>query len=160
MEHLPDHSNLQRLLTLKRHETPPPGYFDQFPAIVIGRIRAGERTGENSFLVIFSGPGWVRRLFGLLEARSALAGAAGVAVCGVLIAGLFHSESTSDATVGLMQVAPPPGSVQPFATSFETASSTVATNPLALTAPTESLFREYDRLRATQPVLIDFKPGQ
>ena len=36
-------SELKRLLKLKRHEVPPPGYFNDFSAEIIARIRAGER---------------------------------------------------------------------------------------------------------------------
>lgn len=32
---------LQRLLALKRHETPPPGFFERFPNRVLINIRAG-----------------------------------------------------------------------------------------------------------------------
>jgi hypothetical protein len=164
MERIPDDSKLQRLLGIKRHETPPPAYFERFPSTVIARIRAGEKGEEASFLSILSEPGWLRRLFGVLEARSALAGAAGIAVCGILLAGLFHSDTTSDATAGLMQLAPATGSFHPV--SFEaqplgapeTLSPTTLTNPLA--PPSDSLFKEFDRARTPQSLLIDFQPGQ
>jgi hypothetical protein len=40
--------SLRRLLALKRHEMPPPGYFDAFSRRVIARIRAGETEAPAS----------------------------------------------------------------------------------------------------------------
>jgi len=34
--------SLRRLLAHKRHETPPPGYFNSFSGQIIACIRAGE----------------------------------------------------------------------------------------------------------------------
>ena len=42
--------DLKRLLKFKRHEAPPPGYFNNFSGQVISRIRAGEAGGSQTFI--------------------------------------------------------------------------------------------------------------
>ena len=86
---------LRRLLALKRHEQPPPGYFHNFSGQVIARIKAGER-GDKSF-----DSSWLQRFWSVLEAKPAFAGAFGAAVCAVLISGIFNSEDES----GMMSTA-------------------------------------------------------
>ncbi len=72
-----DFEALKKLLALKRHETPPPGYFENFSSKVIARIEAAEATQTTSL--------W-QRIMGYIEARPAristfaLTGAAVVAV--------------------------------------------------------------------------------
>jgi len=48
-----DFEALRRLLALKRHEIPPPGYFENFSSQVIGRIRAAESVEQIPFLLRF-----------------------------------------------------------------------------------------------------------
>jgi hypothetical protein len=42
-----EHRDLVRLLGLKRHEQPPPGYFETFSAQVLAQIKATERRASR-----------------------------------------------------------------------------------------------------------------
>lgn len=85
----PDSRNfdsLRRLLALKRHEQPPPGYFDRFSRDVMARIKAGENG------VSFELP-FIQRLFALFDVKPVFAGAFGMAMCALLISGVIASET-------------------------------------------------------------------
>ena len=85
--------SLRRLLALKRHEQPPPRYFQNFSGHVIARIRAGERVDRSGFWESLSWEApWLQRLWGSFESKPILAGALGMAVCGLLVSGIALSE--------------------------------------------------------------------
>ncbi len=85
--------DVRRLLALKRHEQPPPGYFNDFSRQVIARIRAEEAAADASLLHRWLGRApWLRGLWAGFEAKPILAGAFGVGVCGLLVFGLASSE--------------------------------------------------------------------
>jgi hypothetical protein len=89
---------LRRLLAVKRHEQPPPGYFDGFSRQVITRIQAGEARASESFLQRWmSRAPWLQSLWNGFEAKPIVAGAFGVGVCGLLVIGLVSSERIDDA---------------------------------------------------------------
>lgn len=79
---------LQKLLALKRHERPPPGYFDAFPGKVLARIQAAERARHAP---------WWQRLLTQLDARPIVACAYGVALGAVLISGFGFVSLSEDA---------------------------------------------------------------
>lgn len=81
--------SLRRLLALKRHETPPPGYFENFSREVTARIRAGEadRTANVS-----SQLPWLFRLLSAFEAKPAFAGGFASALCLLLLFGIVYAE--------------------------------------------------------------------
>jgi hypothetical protein len=103
-----DFEQLRRVLALKRHEQPPPGYFHGFSRQVIVRIQAGELgdQSEASFWTI-SGGSLLQRIWETLDARPVLAGAFGVAVCGFFVVGALLSDSA----VARDPVPSPPGQV-------------------------------------------------
>lgn len=91
---------LQRLLALKRHEQPPPGYFENFSAQVLARIEAGEQAAPDTFWEWLSlEASWLQRLWVALETKPVFAGALGAGVCGLLLAGVLYSQSVEPAPV-------------------------------------------------------------
>jgi hypothetical protein len=71
---------LRRLLALKRHEQPPPGYYDRLAKSIHARL-AAEQAREP----------WWSRLFTLWDIRPAWAGAFAVAVVGLYAVGVSLS---------------------------------------------------------------------
>ncbi|HZV36264.1 MAG TPA: hypothetical protein VFB72_16930 [Verrucomicrobiae bacterium] len=130
---------LQQLLKLKRHEQPPPGYFNNFPTLVINRL---ERAAEQQ-----SGlQAWFSRAVGILETNPVAAGLFGMSVCGLLISGIAYSQSSgsgptlsgnSGLAIDVADVSS--GSMQPQVTRAAsvdslapTANAMFATNPASL----------------------------
>jgi hypothetical protein len=87
-----DFTSLRRLLALKRHEQPPPGYFNSFSDHVIARIKAGEEAHDNVLQRLFWEASWLQRLWSALETKPIMAGAFGAAVCALLVGGVVYSE--------------------------------------------------------------------
>lgn len=103
----PDSENfesLRQLLALKRHEIPPPGYFNRFSRDVIARIKAGDDGG-----VIGYESSWWQRLVSMFDLKPVFAGAFGTAVCAFLVSGLISSEPPS--AVGRVTTNPDNGSL-------------------------------------------------
>src|ERR1051325_6305954 len=86
-------TNLRRLLALKRHEQPPPGYFNSFSRQVMDRIVSGQHLEEDSLAerMLWEAP-WLQRLLSACQTKPLLAGAFGVAVCALLVSGVVFSE--------------------------------------------------------------------
>ena len=95
----PEHENfedLRRILVLKRYEQPPPGYFNDFSRRIIARIEAGEGEAYVSlFERWMAGVPWVLRVFQTFERKPILAGAFGMAMCGLIVSGVVYSENSS-----------------------------------------------------------------
>jgi len=117
--------NLKRLLKLKQHEVPPPGYFNHFSDSVIARLQAGEARPETLSERLHIQAPWLVSLLRLFEARPALLGACATGM-GVLLIG------------GFILIGEPDGQVsQPLLTSSDTAAAVpVAQTLAALSAPT------------------------
>ena len=91
-----DFEKLQQLLKLKRHESPPPRFFNDFSFQVTARIRAGEGVRKiEDFEDVVSQAPWLHRIWKAIEGKPAVSGLFAAAVCGVLIAGIFVVDNTA-----------------------------------------------------------------
>jgi hypothetical protein len=90
---------LRRLMALKRHETPPPGYFRDFSSRVITGIELEAARASDS---------WLSRLAALLQARPAISASFCTATALVLIAAttLFEGDP-QEAASGLPRMDQP-----------------------------------------------------
>jgi hypothetical protein len=84
---------LRRLLALKRHEVPPPGYFHNFSAQVISRLRTGTINESSSVRESFSlEASWLSKLFQAFSVKPAFASAFASALCLLLVFGIVFAE--------------------------------------------------------------------
>ncbi len=158
---------LRRLLVLKRYEQPPPGYFDRFSRDVIDRIRSGEQLLETSWFerLGWEAP-WLQRLWSVFDAKPILAGALGVAVCGLLVSGIVYSEQVepTQTSFGTVDTAPPVAEVaiQQGASLFRKVPAAGLSSTGVVVTPEDrssSLFTEIQRARGATPVVFSV-PGQ
>jgi hypothetical protein len=127
-----DFEALRRLLVLKRHEVPPPGYFEDFSSRVIGRIRAGETARELP---------WLLRLLQAFEAKPAYPVAFASALCTLLLFGIVSVEQSPELVSN-------PVITGPMATSFSFSSGQA---PLAVTVGSTNPPTDVPLFGASQP---------
>jgi hypothetical protein len=104
--------DLRKLLALKKHEQPPPGYFNRLPGKILVRIEASELASQST---------WWDWLVARFDARPILACAYGFTISGLLLMGFRLSQSLqSDAEDtsgnlggGWLAATPDPVSTQP-----------------------------------------------
>jgi len=128
-ENQPNFESLRRLLSLKRHETPPPGYFNHFSSQVIARIRAGE-TGAEA--------GWPERLFTImprllgflqsLETKPVFAGGFATGLCALLLFGALMAQRPEFAAQAILQ--PVPQEMTPLVASAAPTTVVQPVNPM------------------------------
>src|SRR5262245_61109446 len=124
---------LTKLLALKRHETPPPGYFNNFSDKVIARIEADGLFVRSS---------WWQRLFPEWDAKPVLACAYGLVIMGLLAIGVgisqsLETEETAAPDLGRPWFAQNPASdaVLPVSVPVIQASLSGQTNPASSVNP-------------------------
>lgn len=146
-ENQPNFESLRSLLALKRHETPPPGYFNNFSRQVMARIRVGEAETAASFSErLFAAMPWLPKLLQSLETKPVFAGGFAVAFCALLLFGVVIAQRPDTVSSALLQ--PGPTEVTSFA-------STTPTTPAALEQPVSQIINQTEN--STNPVL-NFQP--
>ena len=102
-----DFKDLRRLLALKRHEQPPPGYFNYLPDKVLMRIERDEDLSEYST--------WWEWLVRKLDAQPVLAGAYAFAISGLMLLGFKLSQDLQHEAnaEGILLVNGDPNAIQP-----------------------------------------------
>jgi hypothetical protein len=153
---------LKRLLKLKQHEVPPPGYFNNFSSDVISRIRAGEVGGRQTFLDgLRSGNPWFASFKEIFETRPGLIGGFAASLCLLLVFGVIfaeHSEQTSPDMFAISGTSTLPAtseatSVAPLSTPTLASVSLPASVPTGIVASTNPV-------TSLQPVATMFgQPG-
>lgn len=84
--------NLRRLLALKRHEQPPPGFFDGFSRAIYVRLQGGEAAQPVGWERVAWEAPWLVRLWDALSVKPLLTGAMGVAASAMVLAGVLSAE--------------------------------------------------------------------
>ena len=96
--------SLRRLLVLKRHETPPPGYFNYFSSQVLQRIRAGDTGKSANWLEdLFDQALWLGKLLQAFDVKPVFASAFAGALCLLLFLGIIYAERPDFTSPPLLQ---------------------------------------------------------
>jgi hypothetical protein len=82
---------LRHLLALKRHEVPPPGYFENFSDGVLARIHASDAVRELP---------WLLRVLQAFESRPAFPVAFASTLCFLLLFGIVSVEQNPEMASG------------------------------------------------------------
>jgi hypothetical protein len=161
-EHENNFESLRRLLVLKRHETPPPGYFNYFSRQVLQRIRAGDTGKSANWLeALFAQTPWREKLLQAFDVKPVFASAFAGALCLLLFLGIIYAERPEITSQPLLQAATTAASlaaVSPVSLSQSADQTGIvsSTDPVLSLQPVASLFGQQNSL--AQPVSFSL-PG-
>jgi hypothetical protein len=149
---------LRRLLALKRHEQPPPGFFNDFSSRVILEIEAGESSHTTLEEGLLSHAPWLYKLIETFAIRPAFAGVCGVAVSLLLVAGVIYSAQVDQGDSNSS------GQIGPVANAEQSSFSLAAAMPATLSS-TNGIFaaqRQPNLFNGIAPLaqpIPNFQPG-
>jgi len=134
--------SLRHLLALKRHEIPPPGYYNDFSRQVIQRIRIGDTGGIDDITEkLFGQSPWLARLLEAFAMKPAFAGGFAGALCMLLLFGIVYAER-------------PDLTPQPVLQATAATTSLASVTPASLAQPADQI----GIVSSTNPVL-NLQPG-
>ena len=142
---------VKKLLKLKQHEIPPPGYFSSFSSEVILRIRAGEAAHSQSLAErLQAEAGWFHRFLGIFESRPGVVGGFATSLCLLLLITVVFADHSDVSPGSLLTVSGPvatavdpiaPITTQQLVASVGSMGGIVAsTNPVTSLQPVTTLF--------------------
>ena len=138
---------LKKLLKLKQHEVPPPGYFNHFSGQVISRIRAGEAGGAQTYVErLQSEAPWVVNLLRIFETRPGLIGGFATSLCLLLVLVVVFADRSDVASKNLLTVSDPSATsvasmpVSPLMAASDSSGIVASTNPVTSLQPVATLF--------------------
>jgi hypothetical protein len=139
---------LRRLLALKRHEIPPPGYFNSFSGQVVSRIRSdAAKKSTGVFKDLSLEESWLFKLLQAFSAKPAFASSFASALCLLLVFGIVFAERPDYS-------APQPLLAQATETSVPLADASQATLPSDQTMFASDI--SSNSLSSLQPVASPF----
>jgi hypothetical protein len=142
---------LKQLLKLKRHEIPPPGYFENFSSHVTSRIRAGEAGGARTFTERLEAEApWVVNFLRVFETRPGMIGAFATCVCLLLVSVVVHSSRADKAARLAMNISsqasaagsPMASMTAPTLAASDSSGIVASTNPVTSLQPVTTLFAQ------------------
>lgn len=146
-------TELKKLLKLKQHEVPPPGYFNHFSSDVISRIRAGEAVGSTAMERLEKQAPWLANFLHLFEAKQGLVGGLATSLCLLLLLGVIFTENSDTASKNILaeaqaDMAPSPSVGVVTAPAFVASSGGIqaTTNPVISLQPVATLFGQQNPL--------------
>jgi hypothetical protein len=140
--------DLKRLLKLKQHEIPPPGYFNHFSGDIIARIRTGETGGGGSFLEqIQSDSPFASAFLQLFASRPGIVGAFATSLCLLLLVGVLFADR-SDTGMATSE----PGLFAQSDSSGNEASPTLVASADTLAPPDSGITISTNPVSSLQPV--------
>jgi hypothetical protein len=142
----PNFESLRQLVALKRHEMPPPGYFNNFSRQVIARIRAAEAEAPAGlYEQLFGKTPWLFKLLQTLETKPAFAGGFATTLCALLVFGAVMAAQRPESVAQAI--------LQP--TPQEPAPLVASTGPATIVPPVNQFLIAEN---STNPV-ISFSPA-